>query len=205
MKDEYLRTDAGSHFLDCLYFVERQLGFASSNSKEWHWTIIGLASLAQSSCVIFLDERDTAQVLTLSKKSMKKTMESFKQTSLNTLPTQHMAPPLELIERVLNWNGTNHFLGSSANKISISESSSNDLKKVFNIRNQFTHFNPMLWSIELIGLPRISREVILFCKQVLETPGLYQRLSAEHREEAMRICDNLILSCEEMSEAPVES
>ena len=174
----YLKTNIGLHFLDCLSFSKRQISLVGSDAREWPWTILGLAALVQSVCALYLDERDTMEVATLSDSNMGKTIAALQHDSTTDVPKPYMAPPKELLKRVLDQD----------DEISFLESSRKDLQKLFSLRNDFTHLTPKSWAIETTGLPRISEAAFLLVKQVLLKPGLYSRISCDKRKIALALC-----------------
>lgn len=186
---KWFRTDVGPHFLDCLFFSERQLLRVESDSREWPWAILGLAATVQAACVLYLDERDTMCVSALSKKCQAKTIEASQFGSSKKAPKPFMAPPKELLERVQQ--------GESA--VLLSKQSRNDLHALMDFRHEFTHLKPNGWSIEISGLPRIANEAFSMIVQVLEKPGLYcNRISSDERIRALKSCKFGMKFCESL-------
>ena len=195
MSDGWFRTDIGPHFLDCLNFSRRQISLVPDNIREWPWTIIGLAALVQSACALYLDERDTMGIATLSSQKNKdgesnqgQTIQALQHNSDKKVPKPFMAPPKDLLKRVQNGNDA----------IVLSHKGREDLKKLVEFRNEFTHFTPIGWSIQTAGLPRIAREAFSLVEVILEKPGLYRRISSEQREHAKELCVSAINQCDSL-------
>ena len=192
---KFLRTNIGPHFLDCLRFSCRQISLAEQDVREWPWTVLGLAALLQSVCVLHLDERDTMQVAALSSKAKKgeksnqaKTIEALQYDSNEETPKPFMAPPKELLKRI----------EKGYDAIVISNNLRCDLHSLIDFRNEFTHLLPNSWSIEISGMPRIANSVFSTVEKVLRKPGLYVRIKENERQQAIALCEISMKKCAEL-------
>ena len=188
MSDDWFRTGIGPHFLDCLLFAERQISLTASNDREWPWTIVGLVGMAQAACALYLDERDTMQVATLSDPCMAKTIEALQHNSTKKVPEPFMAPPKILLKRVQE-----HSSG-----IKLSDKETIDLRNLMDIRNRFTHLTPTAWSLQTSGLPRMSQAAFCLAEKILLQPGIYNRLKVSERDLALKLCKTGMRVCEDL-------
>jgi len=185
---EWFRTDIGPHFLDCLKFSERQISIVYSDNREWPWTILGLAALVQAGCALYLDERDTMGVATLSDSCKKKTIAALQYNSEEEIPKPYMAPPKILLKRVQK----------ESDKIILSTENQKDLLNLIDFRNEFTHLTPKDWSLQATGLPRMAKAVFVLTQGILSDAGLFRRISNAEREHAKKQCNFGLEHCEKL-------
>ncbi|AEQ53506.1 hypothetical protein KKY_3521 [Pelagibacterium halotolerans B2] len=83
---------------------------------------------------------------------------------------------------------------SNAAGVAISESELNWLRRFHkNIRNQFAHFEPMGWSIEVSGIPEITKLIARIIGEILEFGWAFRRLNFAQRKEMRRNLRTLAL------------
>ena len=157
-QEHWLRTDEIEEFIDALEHSALITGQLDENLRAWKWLIIALHSALQGACVCALRGHDTAGVSVLTTKSWKQVwhwldVESRK-TTHKPPPPEQLASLLELFSRVRDPNllPAPHTLIASPEIVA-------DVEMLNRRRNDFIHFVPRGWSLELSGLPRMVSNV----------------------------------------------
>jgi len=149
----WFRTDHAEDVLASVRHAYACLKLADSDPGAWKWLVLSLHSALQGGCVCYLTttaepigaltERSTINWLNFFEKSRIDVDVKPPQTRLASLP--------ELLERIKRPNDAGE--GTATSEINISQSELRDLNFLHStFRNQFTHFAPMNWSIEISGL-----------------------------------------------------
>ena len=183
----WLRTDeaedvAGSvrHAIRCLELVE-------TDPQAWKWFVIAVHSALQGACVCHLVTTATP-VGVVNDRQASNWLNFIQLKSAGAsipTPKTHLLPFNELLSRIrASRSDGNRSIESG---ILISDSEYEWLKR-FNdgIRNQFAHFEPMAWSVEVSGLPEIGTLVSRIVIDILAAGWAFR-----HKPQHWR--DNLLL------------
>jgi len=178
-QEQFLRTDEGIYLLDCIENCERQFNALNDNLRAWPWVITGLASLVQTACVLYIRERNTTSVGAVHKHIAQKYRESIQHDYQGEPVSRKLAPPKDLIKSVQNYKN-NIFC----------DRMKNDLVKLYDLRHNYMHFVPMSHSLEISGLPRISKHSLIAVTNMLSDKGMYanNRLAEDKRDWAINTC-----------------
>lgn len=142
----YLRTDEVRELVEALRQVATQLVAARTDNYAWKWAIIAMQNALQNAIVLTISGTD--QLGALSKKAAREWMEAYEQDRAD-YPEPWLASFLELYGRMKQ---RTHF--------STSTDADRDIERLVKFRNDFIHFTPKGWSIELAGLPRILQNAL---------------------------------------------
>jgi len=149
----YLRTD---HWIDAVSSLEAAHEFsaqAASDERFWKWLLIAVHSSVQGFMALALERGNSLLVMrddVLSK--WQKAHEAG-----TPYPDEKMDFFLSLYEKVKS-DAVCGYVGS---KPFVPGASHNDsMRKLNEIRNNFIHFFPMTWSIQLAGLPKICTDCL---------------------------------------------
>lgn len=145
----YLRTDEEFEAANAMQMAAR---FASNLAEDlhlWRWVIIALHNAAQG--VMVLSLRHGNGLLALSDESYSAWMAAYEKNE--TPPPEKLDNYLNLYKKVKHkdWgqmSGNIRFVPAGTE--------SGDLKRLNSLRNEFIHFTPKGWSLEVDGLPRIA-------------------------------------------------
>ncbi len=148
----YLRTDEESEVANALRMAARLTAELEADPALWRWIIIALHNAAQGMMVLSL--RHGNGFLALTDECFKGTMEAH---NSNLPPPQKLDTYLNLYAKVKSPN-TGQVGGNK--RFSPKGTQGTSIKRLNNFRNEFSHFTPKGWSLELDGLPRICRDVI---------------------------------------------
>ncbi len=192
MAENWIQTDEAEDVVGSIRHVIRAAQFVGDDPLVWKWVVMALHSALQGACVCHLtttappvgavSERDAAEWLAYFEGS---------RTNPNTKPpkTYLMALP-DLLKAVRK----PHSAGDRSNAlgVSISESELNCLCRFHEeIRNQFVHFEPMGWSIEVSGIPEIAKLVARIIGDTLRMGWAFRHLDRAQREEMRRSLSTL--------------
>ena len=179
----YLRTDEHLEFIDALntsaYFSKEVL----NNTYAMKWLILALHASLQGACVCALRGYDTSGVSVLSNASRKEWLNWFEESRDNgDLPApefEKLADLKTLYKRVTKTSELRHpFTFHQDSKINF------DVKRLNSLRNNFIHFVPKGWSIELSGMPRIVSSVTEVIEHlVIRHPSAPHHLTDDNRNQ----------------------
>jgi len=148
----YLRTDEEIEAANAMHMAA---GFASGIAADlhlWRWVIIALHNAAQG--VMVLSLRHGNGLLALSPESHAEWMAAYE---------RHEPPPPERLDTYLNlYKKVKHKeRGQVGGNVRFTPQGSEgaDIKKLNAFRNEFIHFTPKGWSLQVNGLPRICLSV----------------------------------------------
>lgn len=144
--DEYLRTDELRELVEALRKVAEELEAAEADSYAWKWAIIAMQNAVQNAIVAAISGTD--QLGALTKKAAREWLEAYEQDRTD-YPEPWLANFLELYARM-----------KSQTAFSATAESDKDIKRLVEFRNDFMHFTPKGWSIQLAGLPRLLRNAL---------------------------------------------
>ncbi len=169
---------AGSiqHIIHCADLIEKE-------PKVYKWIVLALHSALQGACICHLVT--TASPLgVVSNKNAKEWVAYFnrsqKDIEMKVPGTFILALP-ELLDKVRleNSAGCGH-----SEKIEITDNEVEWLKRIHKeLRNQFVHFEPVGWSIEVSGIPDIAELVAKIIKQIDDCGWAFRFMdAATHRK-----------------------
>ena len=165
----YLRTDEETEAANAVKMAAHFAEHAHEDIHLWRWIIIAMHNAAQGTMVLSL--RHGNGLLALSDECYAAWMEAYE---------KHEPPPPEKLDSYLNlykkvkhsqWGqvgGNKRFVPSG--------SEGKDIKQLNSLRNDFIHFTPKGWSLEVDGLPRICLSTArLISFLALETQNVFWR------------------------------
>lgn len=175
MNDEgnYLRTDEINEFLDDLNHLEFLLSLTTTDNRKWKWVVLTMHNTMEGLFICHLRGSGTTSVPVLERRIMKAYLEKLNTpTSTEDWPIEKLAPLKELYSRIKN----KKFL-STENRLKISADNDWAIKILNHLRNQFDHFIPSGLSVELSGLPDITRSCCNIIEELaIRRPTMYSRL-----------------------------
>lgn len=154
---KYLETDEKRDVLVSLQELAHQLDRVDDDIWCWKWAIMAACSAAAG--VLVCNLSGSMQIGALNKQAARGTIEAFehhRKTDRLELPKQVLAPPSELLLRASS-SDRREYAGPP---LAISAEAKEAFKKIFEIRNEFVHFKPQSWLIEVSGLPQLLRQVM---------------------------------------------
>jgi hypothetical protein len=135
--------------------------------SQWKWIIIGAHDALQGALVCAI--ADTTGTRVLSKKSARAMLDWLEDTS-QEYPGEFMADFSTLLKRAA---------------IELVPKDGKDIETLHGMRNDFVHFTPKGWSIELAGLPRIIDTALRLVALLMRSDRVEYRVSG-NRKRRMR-------------------
>jgi hypothetical protein len=187
MAENWIRTDESEDVAGSLRHVLRVAPFVGEDPLAWKWVAVALHSALAGACVCHLTTT-APPVGSVTKRNARDWL-AYRE-ELRTNPdvkrphTYLMALPdlLAAARKPSSAGG-----GSNAAGVEISESELCWLGRFHtDIRNQFVHFEPMGWSIEVSGIPDIAKVVARIIEEILEIGWAFRHMDCAKREEMQR-------------------
>lgn len=149
----FLSTDEAEEAVSALEMVGECLSGAQSDLYQWKWAIIALHNAAQGFMVLSLRGSNGVDVLT--KKAAAAWAEAV--AAGRPVPGDRLDTYLNLYsktkgKRMLKFVGSKRFAPRAGQDDSV--------RTLNSLRNEFIHFLPKSWSIEVTGLPELFTDVL---------------------------------------------
>lgn len=164
IKEKYLRFTEETNALDYLQRAGQFIQEASTDPKAWKWVILSLHGALYGFAISAGKGSDYQAVVKVTKKGYER---------LITLDEA-----LSMCQDA-KWMGTLHG-GNSLNLTTSQKDSIRRLKET--LRNNFEHYIPSGWSIEMHGLPRISIDILDVIRFLAVETFRYQHLNQAQRK-----------------------
>ena len=167
----YLRIDEEENAVDSL---EKAAAFIREGDPvKWKWVSIALHMALYSFCICALQGTDYDRVLKEPKRRGKQYLISF----------------VEAVTRIQQDQWMRQYVSSKT--IVLSESQKRSINFINKeLRNNFVHYIPLSWSIEVSGMPAIVEDVIQVIEQLVCESGNIH-LKNEQRNRAQNAIDNV--------------
>jgi len=181
--DNYIQTDQAADVSGSIRHALRTAQIVGEDPHAWKWLVLALHSALQGACVCHLTT--TAEpVGAVTANNAAEWLKYFEvsRTDPNAKPPKTYLMPLpNLLKEVRR----PHSAGDRSNAagISISDNEMRRLKHFHDdIRNQFVHFEPMSWSIEVSGIPEIARLIARIIQDILKVGWAFRHMSCEEHD-----------------------
>jgi hypothetical protein len=177
MTEQWLRTDEREEAVSALEAVAEWSGRVATKIDYWKWVVLALHNATQGFMVLAL--RGSDGLRPLKEDVATAWLTAYREGS--DYPVEKLDSFLNLYKKVKS-DSMLFFIHSK--KFIPSGSQSRSIKKLNSLRNDFIHFLPRSWSLEVSGLP----EICLDCLALVESLGwecgnvLWHK--EEHRERA---------------------
>ncbi len=152
--EHWLRTDELHEAVLALQMTCEQVSRVRSDPHHWKWVILGLHNALQSFMVLAL--RGTNGLNVLTKERASQWMAAYKRGD-SKYPELRLDSFLNLYDKIKS-DRMEMSVDSQALKPSSTQDQS--IKTLNRLRNEFIHFVPQGWSLELHGLPRIADDCL---------------------------------------------
>ena len=211
------RTDVIASLALCLSCLQR----VTSQSVQWKWAILSLHSALQSAMVCHLS--GTAQLGAMSSKCVTEWLDWRERDNRGEIkristgvdeyglpgfrfatekdhpPRERLADAKELFIRLHN-SSKRCELGSGS-ILSISNAQRDSFRRLHNLRNDFAHFTPKGWAIELSGLPQIFRDILEVVELISNDPWPFRHMKRIERWKLRRLIEEIKATTEAIETA----
>lgn len=170
--ENWLRTDEAQEAVLALEMVKERPSKVAEEPYHWKWVILALHSSLQGFMVLALRGSDRLNALT--NHSAKQWIEAYR-IGDDQLQKPKLDTFLNLYEKIQS--GQMMIYGIS--KVFMPTGTQTDsVRRLNRLRNDFTHFLPKGWSLEVSGLPRVVND----CLAIISFLALESRNILWHEE-----------------------
>ena len=131
--------------------------------SQWKWVLVGTHDALQGAIVCAI--ADSTGTSVLSKKSAKE-MLAWLEKPTDKYPQEFMADFKTLLEK-------------TGKKLSDREA--RDIRRLHSFRNEFVHFTPKGWSLEIAGLPRIVCLALTLTSELMQAENVNRQMSGNKK------------------------
>jgi hypothetical protein len=157
----------------CVVRASRAINETVSDPAQWFLAIADLHRALNSALVAAL--RGSAGIGAYSLKLRQQWLNYFEQSRTNEIgpPARDRVEPfLDLLSRAQQAS-----VDLQGEPLSLSVQVRKDLEKLNSLRDDIEHVKPTAWSLEIVGLPRISRAAASALDHLYSLPPVYMHLS----------------------------
>ncbi|RVJ15042.1 hypothetical protein [Sinorhizobium medicae] len=187
MAQKWIRTDEAEDVLGSIRHAIRAAQFVGEDPLTWKWVALALHSALQGACVCHLTTtaRPVGAVTQHNEGEWLAYFEESRTNSMAKPPKTYLMDLPDLLKAVRKPYSSGD--GSNVVGVAISESELSWLKRFHkDIRNQFVHFEPIGWSIEVSGIPEIAKLVTRVIGDCLQFGWAFRHQDHLQREEMQR-------------------
>lgn len=175
----YIETNEAEDVAGSVRHALRCEDFVSEDPQAWKWGILALHSALQGACVCHLTTT-AGPAGAVTKTNAAEWIDYFEESRENEnveRPTTKLMALPELLKAVRKQGSCGGF--SNSKKIEVSDSELVWLRRIhFEIRNQFVHFAPLGWSIEVSGVPQIGQIIARIIKDIHDCGWAFRHLDS---------------------------
>ncbi|MCK4447271.1 MAG: hypothetical protein KAW56_09340 [Candidatus Marinimicrobia bacterium] len=195
--EKYLRTNIENEAALSLEILSEQIPKVKIDLYRWKWVILFLHNTLQNFMVLAL--RGTNNLKVVNKKDADKWLKAYYNNE-DTLPVCRLDNFLNLYQKIKT-NSMCQYVNSK--KYIPNKDEDFYVKKLNQLRNDFIHFVPKSWSIQLVGLPGLCLDClsiiqflifesgnIIFYNDLYDTASKYLNVSIRELEIIRQIYNN---------------
>jgi hypothetical protein len=187
MAENWMNTDEAEDVAGSIRHVIRTAQFVKDDPQAWKWIALGLHSALQGALVCHLTTT-AGPIGAISKKNASEWLAYFEDSHENPdkeVPGTYLMNLPELVKAARKPNSSGN--GSNFDGLRISD---RELKWLCgfheNIRNQFVHFAPTGWELEVSGIPRLAALIARVIEDISQHGWAFRHKDTEWRLTMMR-------------------
>ena len=177
---EYITTDERLDVLASLEACADNLARTRESDRAWKWVVLSMHSALQGAMVCHLS--GGAQIGALKgncAKSWLNWLNERKYVEDEVPPKSFVASAPELLRRL---TGSSHrFENDCGQVIEITEAQSRSFKSLHDLRNEFTHFHPKGWSVEMALIRESASDVLEILDTIAKDPWPFRHMAESER------------------------
>lgn len=212
----WLRTDEREDFLTSLSECLRSLKVVNDEAAAWKWAVLSLHNALQGAMVCHLS--GTANIGGLGAKAARAWLEwherdrqgKVERTYLGTgaqgipqykikngqAPSDRLADAAELFARL--YDGRRRQEAGAGAILEIQKSQQDAFARLHDLRNNFSHFTPKGWSLELSGLPNVFLEILEVLRIISEDPWPFRHMDTQQHARLEKLLADLRIALVEL-------
>ena len=179
-------TDEYEEIVATLRACRHFLSLATQDVTYWKWVFIALHNIVQGCMVIALTRSDSFGA------TEAKQEKAWREADAkgNPLPTDQpkLLKFLKLYEKIQK---TDRLPDSSAERFVSQGSQSASIKKLNFLRNEFIHFTPKGWSLDLSGAPRMAIDCLDVAEFLVKSSNRFMIFTSFTEGEMLGLIDEL--------------
>ncbi len=199
LESNLLRTDEQRDVLHSLRHANDCAHTAVQRPEMWKWSIIAMHNAVQGAMVCYLSGTQQLGALKADLSILGRQYNQHDRNPNMARPKVELASFHALFQRtttgdetdrkgkVVEWVNDRH-----CRPLGASPETGIACKKLATLRNQFVHFSPSGWSIEVSGLSKIYSILAEFIMTMAEDGWAFRHLNPEERNELYRILGQII-------------
>lgn len=188
----WIQTDEAEDVAASVRHAVRCLAYASEDQQSWKWFCLALHSALQGACVCHL-VTTASPVGAVTKKNTGEWFAYFEVSRSNSNikpPGIYLMNLPDLLQSVREPNSAGD--GSNTAGVSMTDQELDWLKRFHKeIRNQFMHFAPQGWSIEISGLLDLAKLIARVIGEILEVGWAFRHQSDDWKMSLHRDLSSL--------------
>lgn len=192
--ENWIRTDEAEDVAGSIRHVLRSAQFVTDDAQAWKWVMLAMHSALQGACVAHLTTTATP-VGAVTDRNAREWLAYFDHSrtdpNVKAPNTVLMALPdlLKAVRKPFSAGDRRNDIG-----IEITESELSWLRRFHqDIRNQFVHFAPMAWPIEVSGVPEIASLIARIINDIFEIGWAFRNQELEIQQEMLQNLQALAL------------
>lgn len=194
MTENWIQTDEAEDVAGSIRHVLRAAQFVREDPLAWKWVVLALHSALQGACVCHLTTT-TTPIGAVTERNAVEWLKYFDDSRINPKakpPKTYLMTLPDLLKAVRKPGSAGD--RSYASKVGISEPELHWLRRFHDdVRNQFVHFEPMGWSIEVSGIPELARLVARIIEEILRVGWAFRHQDLTEREAMQHNLRNVAL------------
>lgn len=184
MTETWVRTDEALDVVGSIRHALRTAKFVKQDQQAWKWVALALHSALQGSCVCHLTTSATplGAVTTANARQWVQYFEDSRRDPSVPRPKTLLMSLPDLLKAARKPNSAGD--GSTGSEVTLIDADLEWLRRFHDtIRNQFTHFEPMGWSIEVSGLPDLAKLISRLIGRMLDVGYAFRHLDEVGKED----------------------
>ncbi|PVB62126.1 hypothetical protein DCO57_09190 [Labrenzia sp. 011] len=187
MTANWIQTDEAEDVAGSIRQVLRTAQFVREDPQAWKWVAIALHSALQGVCVCHLTTT-AAPVGAVTKRNASEWLAYFD----DSLTNPNAKPPKTYLMNLPDLLKAVRKPYSAGDRSNVAGVAISDYELVWlqrfheEIRNQFTHFEPKSWSIEVSGIPQLTMLAARIIREILQSGWAFRHMDLAKREELDR-------------------
>jgi len=180
----WITVDEAEDVAASIRHVLRCLPLVSDDDQIWKWVVLALHSALQGACVCHLTTT-ASPIGAVTKKNASEWLAYFEASRADPnapVPETKLLSLPDLLKAIRKPQSAGD--RSNLSGVRVTDSEFEWLKRFHSeIRNQFTHFEPMGWSIEISGVPALGKLVARIIKDILNIGWAFRQKDEIWRDE----------------------
>lgn len=179
---QFIDVDEAEDVAGSLRHALKAAQFTQGDPQAWKWVLLALHAAVQGACVCHLTTT-AAPVGAVTQRNAGEWLAYFEASRTDAAaepPRTHLMALPDLLKAVRKAGSAGD--GSNASGVAISGAELALLRRIHDeVRNQFVHFEPMGWSLDISGVPGLARLIARIIGEMLDMGWAFRRLGGEER------------------------